>query len=69
MLTGSLGPSSEEGPTHVPPDLTDASWRQGVYYGVAMGAGNLGMLTVLYYGGQFVNQVGSVPRPVWGWQA
>jgi len=30
---------------------------QGVYYGVAMGSGNLGMLTVLYYGGHYVNEV------------
>ena len=35
---------------------------QGVYYGVAMGSGNLGMVTVLYFGGQYVNQV----RPCWG---
>ena len=31
--------------------------KQGVFYGVAMGSGNLGMVTVLYYGGQYVNQV------------
>lgn len=37
-------------------NITLFQW-QGVYYGVAMGSGNLGMVTVLYFGGQYVNQV------------
>jgi len=29
---------------------------QGIYYGVAMGSGNLGMVTVLFFGGQYVSE-------------
>lgn len=32
------------------------SLMQGIYYGVAMGSGNLGMVTVLYFGGQYVSE-------------
>lgn len=32
------------------------SLLQGIYYGVAMGSGNLGMVTVLYFGGQYVSE-------------